>query len=190
MLCGNTECSYCLEKSCFIYENIWSEENNLKSYEVFINANKKYSFICPECLHSYEQSPNTKTKGTGCPFCAKHFGKLCGDIECKTCLDVSAYCYKLIWAVDNKLKSHEVSINSNKKYKFNCLECKSIYEQTVNSKTQGSGCPFCKNKTELKVMKFLKDENIKFKPQFKFENDSKRYDFLLIDYNLNFGNRW
>lgn len=33
-------------------------------------------------------------------------------------------------------------------------------------------------------MNFLNEENIKFKHQYKFKGDTKKYDFLLIDYNL------
>lgn len=110
--------------------------------------------------------------------------QVCGNFECIYCLEKSAYCYENIWNKDNIKKSYEVTISSGIKYNFNCLYCNNIHEQSLRDKTCGNGCPFCKNKTELKVMNFLQEENIKFKSQFKFNNDTKKYDFLLTDYNL------
>lgn len=181
-LCGNLECTYCLNKSAYCYENIWGNENKLKSYQVFKSSGKIIKFNCLVCNHIYEQMPASKTNGNGCPFCSNR--QLCGNLECIYCLNKSAYCYNNIWSNENLKKSYEVTKSCNKKYKFNCLTCNNTYVQSLNNKTGGRGCSLCKNKTEKKVMNFLKEENIKFKYQFKFENDTKKYDFLLNDYNL------
>lgn len=178
-LCGNLECLNCLEKSAYCYNDIWSNENELKSYQVFKNSNKKIKFNCTICKHTYEKQPNSKN---GCPFCSNR--QLCCNLECIYCLEKSAYCYENIWNNQNIKKSYEVTMSSNKKYKFNCLECKQTYEQTLGNKTNGNRCPYCKHKTEKKIMEFLRKENIKFKHQYKFNDYTKKYDFLLIDYNL------
>lgn len=184
-LCNNTKCVSCLEKSAYCYESIWSNENELKSYQVNKNSHKIYKFNCLKCKHTYEQRPHNKIQGdTECPYCAYNT-KLCDKIDCLFCLDKSAYCYNDIWSEENKVKSYQVTKSSNKKYKFNCLKCTQNYEQTPNNKTHGNtGCPFCKHKTEKKVMEFLRKENIKYKHQYKFNKDTKKYDFLLLDYNL------
>jgi very-short-patch-repair endonuclease len=184
-LCCKIECIICLNKSAFCYNDIWSDENNVESYKVFKGDNKNYKFNCLECKHIYEQTPNAKTsKNNGCPFCSNT--QLCCNLECLYCLNKSAYCYNNIWSDKNEKQSYEIFKNNNiKKYKFNCLECNNNYEQTLNGKTSNnSNCPYCKNKTELKVMNFLKKENIKFKSQYRFKDYTKRYDFLLLDYDL------
>jgi very-short-patch-repair endonuclease len=68
-LCIDKYCSFCLPKSCNVYSNIWSPKNNKKSEEVAISSNKKYLFDCHKCDHNYEQTPNDKTRGKGCPYC-------------------------------------------------------------------------------------------------------------------------
>jgi very-short-patch-repair endonuclease len=43
------------------------------------------------------------------------------------------------------IKPETVSINSNKKYIFDCKKCKHDYEQIPSNKTRGDMCPFCSN---------------------------------------------
>jgi very-short-patch-repair endonuclease len=63
------------------------------------------------------------------------------------------------------------------------IECQTNYRQSPANKTKGNGCPGCKNKTEKKVLYFLKDNAVKFKSQFKITK-SRSYDFFLIDFDL------
>ena len=99
-------------------------------------------------------------------------------------IEKSCFIYKDIWSDKNKEKCEYVAISCNKKFIFNCLNCSHEYLQSPNSKTLGSGCPYCVNKTELKVADFLKEQNIKFKRQFNIENIKKYYDFYLPDFDL------
>lgn len=48
----------------------------------------------------------------------------------------------------------------------------------------GSGCPICVNKTERFIYDFLKSENINIIKEYKLNDCTKRYDFLLVDFNL------
>jgi hypothetical protein len=48
----------------------------------------------------------------------------------------------------------------------------------------GTGCPLCKNKTELKVLELLKTLNVDYKPQFRPGNCRRYYDFYIPEYNL------
>jgi very-short-patch-repair endonuclease len=177
--CG--ECDKCLKNSCFIYKEEWSDKNKEKCEYVAISSGKKYWFNCLKCSHEYEQTPNKKLSGRGCPYCANQ--KRCG--ECERCLNNSCFRYKATWSDNNKEKCECVALNSNKKYWFNCLECSNEYEQSPGDKTnKGRGCPYCVNKTELKVTDFLKEQNIKFESQFKIKNIKKYYDFYLPDFDL------
>jgi very-short-patch-repair endonuclease len=49
--------------------------------------------------------------------------------------------------------------------------------------SKGSWCPLCKNKTESKIMNFLKTNKINFIHQFKLLNCNKRFDFFCVDKN-------
>jgi hypothetical protein len=134
-----------LGKSCYIYKDIWSSRNEKLPEHVSINSNKKYIFDCYVCRHDYIQRPNNKTSGHGCPYCSN--SKLCGFINCSFCLVKSCYSYADLWSSRNDIESHKIFISSGKKYLFNCLECGHCYHQTPNNKKNGTGCPYCSNRT-------------------------------------------
>jgi hypothetical protein len=168
--CG---CEHCLKNSCFRYKEEWSDKNKENCEYVAISSHKKYWFNCLNCSHEYEQSPDSKTnKGAGCPYCDNKLR--CG--YCERCLKNSCFIYKDDWSDKNKKNCQYVAISSRKKFIFNCNICSHEYEQSPNSKSnQGQGCPYCVNKTELKVANFLKQQNIKFESQFKIKNIKKYY---------------
>ena len=69
----NSDCDSCKEKS---FESspmakFWSTENNIDPRFVFINANIKYKFDCPNCNKIYVASPNSIFRGVWCK-CTKH----------------------------------------------------------------------------------------------------------------------
>jgi very-short-patch-repair endonuclease len=142
-----------LERSCYIYREIWSVKNELRPEEVAISSGKKFWFDCKKCNHDYEQSPNKKTNnGCGCPFCSNQ--KRCGSLECTLCLPKSCYIYKEIWSSRNSLQPEEVAISSGKKFWFNCLVCPHEYIQVPYDKISGKGCPYC-SKSNVKLCGLL-----------------------------------
>ena len=67
-ICGNSDCIFCLTRSCYVYREIWSPKNNLLPEEVSISSDKKHWFKCKDCSVDYKQKPNNKTSNkTGCP---------------------------------------------------------------------------------------------------------------------------
>lgn len=73
--------------------------------------------------------------------------------------------------------------------KHNCSECNfSIFEISPNKFLQGQGCPVCnQSKGERKIEKYLKQNNINFKRQYRF-NGCKYKRTLPFDFyieNLN-----
>jgi very-short-patch-repair endonuclease len=181
MICGFLECKFCLEYSCYKYINIWSEKNIKKPEAVAIRSGIKYLFNCDICNHEYEQTPDKKYIGRGCPFCSGN--KICGALECLFCLEKSCHVYKDTW-LDKNIKPEMVAISSNKKYLFKCKFCKEEYNQSPNNKTAGKGCPFCVNKTEQRLADFLREMNINFIREYKMGTSIKRYDFYLPNQEL------
>ena len=134
-----------LEKSCDIYSDIWNKKNELRADQVSLNCNKNFLFDCHNCDHSYEQGPSDKAnKGCGCPFCSNR--NLCGDTNCLFCLPKSCNIYSSIWSKTNDKTPHQVSLNCNKKFLFDCHNCGHEYLQPPSNKTRGNGCPFCSNR--------------------------------------------
>jgi len=70
------------------------------------------------------------------------------------------------YAARNPLAAHEVALHSNKKYWFDCPKCPHPFEARAYHIAQGTGCPTCKHKTELKVASFLLTLQVTFKKEW------------------------
>jgi hypothetical protein len=125
------------------------KNNSLKPSEVSVSSNKKVWWKCPksECDHPHEWettiNDRTRDNGTGCPFCSGR--KVCPCNSLQTLKpDISAQWHP---KKNNSLKPSEVSVGSPKKVWWKCpkSECNHPHEwkTTVNSRTNGCGCPFC-----------------------------------------------
>ena len=83
-----------------------------------------------------------------------------------------------------------VEYKNNKNLKVKCDKDHLIKSLSFFDYRRGRRCPFCSNKTEEKVLKFLEEfYNIKyqFSPNWCINPKTGRcfrYDFLLIDYNI------
>jgi hypothetical protein len=87
------------------------------------------------------------------------------------------YDYSLVNYIDSKTKIKIICPNHNK------------FEQLPYEHLRGKGCPICiESKGEKEIRNILLNKNIKFIPQYKF-NDCKNinrlpFDFYLPDYNI------
>jgi very-short-patch-repair endonuclease len=71
--------------------------------------------------------------------------KLCGSEECDTCYSRSfaTHSRASFWSLSNKLKPHEVLLNSNKKYLFDCNDCGHQLEMVLKNVAFGQWCKYC-----------------------------------------------
>ena len=172
-----------------------------KSLEQFINDSKKihrdkydYSLvdykgsfhrvkiICKE--HGiFEQSPVSNLQGNGC--------KKCADIIISTKLSSNTEDFiKKSNIVHNNFYNYNKTIykNSTSRVIITC-PIHGDFEQIPNSHLLGCGCSNCqKSKGELKIKKYLDDNNFIYKEQHRFDNCKKLlplpFDFYLPKYNL------
>jgi very-short-patch-repair endonuclease len=128
-----------IEKSCYIYKDIWSDKNEIEPQNVSVGSSKKVLFNCLNCSHEYFQSPKSKSSGKGCPYCANK--SRCGN--CEHCLNNSCYRYKDIWSDKNNQSCENVAFNSHGKFWFDCLKCNHSYKQSISGNKRG--CPYCNN---------------------------------------------
>ena len=120
--------------------------------------------------------------------------KHCGTRECKFCFERSLASYSGLTAKGN-LKSGCIvhpdhlrfPLNSAKKVQFRCDVCEHVFNPRLYKVTRGRWCPHCKNKTELKVFRFLTRElklqvRREYVPPFVWRDYRKRcrFDFLLV----------
>ena len=78
---------------------------------------------------------------------------------------------------------------SNEKVKIICKK-HGDFMQRASTHLEGHGCPICKKyKGELKILKFLKENNINFKDEYYFKDLKDKnllyFDFAVLDKNKN-----
>jgi very-short-patch-repair endonuclease len=192
-LCDNSDKINCLkcfnksfasnEKSKFI-----SNLNSILPTTIFLQSEKKLFFECNKCNHTFETSPAIIKMGCWCPYCTNQ--KLCGNNNCIMCFNKSLASHEKskFFSVKNKIQPINIFLGSNKKYIFDCPDCKNEYEIFPNQIKNGSGCVNCRNKTEKILLNFLKSTYKKVTFQFKnnwcmnsYTNKLLPYDFLLDD---------
>ena len=157
-LCENDDCTICFEKSCASHSihKAWSSENELIPRQVFLQSNKKMKFNCLVCEHSYQTSVTHYYNREGsCPYCSNKY--LC-DKDCSYCFQKSFASHPLIhrWSTKNTITPRELLKGSERKCIFECTMCNSEFTSFPYNIVIGYGCPYCKKKTEAKVLAFLK----------------------------------
>jgi len=171
-LCESDDCKVCFEKSCashFIKE-AWSPMNEKTPRQMFLQSNKKAKFCCQICTHNYETSINHFYNRNGsCPYCSNKY--LCEDISCQTCFKKSFASHEKIhcWSAKNTVNPRSVFKGSEKRCTFDCDVCHSEFEAKLYNVLTGYWCPFCKNKTEGKMARFLQKIYPECKTQVRFD---------------------
>ena len=159
-LCDIFDCSLCTKQSFASDKNahMWASCNKKKARDVRLYSRDEYYFYCTKCKHLFLSTPNEIAGHVhGCGFCTGK--RLCGNINCGSCIPKSFYPHKKskYWSSLNEDKPWEIYMNSEKKRIFNCRHCKSNYTTNVCVVSRGSWCKCKKNKTETKLLDWLKD---------------------------------
>lgn len=179
----NQGCLYCSGKNKLTTEEFIGRSNkihndkydySLSNYSGRLN---KVKIICPE--HGiFEQIPKNHMIGVGCSCCGGSNKKTTNVFisESKN-IHGDKYDYSLV-----------EYINSKTNVKIICTE-HGIFSQSPTNHINGYCCPFCKeSKGEKKILLYLKENNIKFIREYRFENcrDDKPlpFDFYLDDMNI------
>jgi len=204
---SNQGCPYCakigkkvlMENSFgYLYPEIlkdwnWEKNIDIDPYLLRPKSNKIIWFTCPSCKNDYENTLANKIKAkNGCPYCS-HGGR--GLSLLKDSVAINNPELEKEWDYNkNKKSPYEYRIHSAVKAWWICSKCghnwqTKICERAKNSKTNCPEC--CLSKGELKIKKYLQENNFKFETQFKFNdlksdnNNPLRYDFaVFIDNNI------
>jgi very-short-patch-repair endonuclease len=138
--------------------------------------------ICPE--HGFfSQTPLSHLRGSGCPKCGiekmKKSLKKPNDLFINECIEIHNNLYDYSKVSYNKLSDSIIII------------CKyhGEFKQRAFSHKQGYGCIKCnKSKGELKIENFLKERNIYYEYNKKFDTCKNKnilsFDFYIPNYNL------
>jgi very-short-patch-repair endonuclease len=171
-LCDDEKCIECFNKSFASQpkSKYWSDKNILSTRQVFKSSNEKYIFDC-KCGHEFETILSNVFGGSWCPFCCEPPIKLCDDLNCEQChqKSVAPHPKSKYWSKNNTNKPRDVFKNSNNKYEFKCAHDHVFLMNPNKIVTFNQWCPFCKNKTEAKLFKWLVKCGHKITYQAKYE---------------------
>jgi very-short-patch-repair endonuclease len=192
-LCKNNNCKICFEKSFASHpkSKYWSNKNELKSREVFLNDNDKYIFFCDVCNHDSIRPLCSINNNQHCLYCVIPSKLLCDNEDCKKCFERSFASHEKAkyWSSKNDVTPRYVSKCNGSKFIFIC-EKKHKFEKSLNkiSGKNNGWCPFCVNKTEQKLFEQLIKLYPTLQQQFKVAWCKKTtylpFDFIIPEHNI------
>jgi hypothetical protein len=170
-LCDNQECKSCFEKSCASHDirKAWSSNNEIQPRYLFLQSNKSMNFNCLNCNHSYTTKIQHYINRNGsCPYCANKY--LCEKDDCKPCFQKSFASHPQIhcWSTKNTTSPRKLFKGSEITCTFDCDLCHSEFKSKLYNVLTGYWCPYCKKKTEAKVLTFLKSFDGEWTTQLRF----------------------
>jgi hypothetical protein len=190
-LCNDNECSICFNNSFANHPRAkyWSIDNDITPRDVRRSSSKKYKFNCDACSHTFIAPLNNVCRTSWCPYCCVNSTTICEDDSCNRCFNKSFASYPLIdrWSPNNILIPRQVFKKTDKKYLFICNNCNLEYSIRLLSMVYGSGCSYCKNKTEKILYDWLIKEynTIIFQPKYDWCKNPKTNRHLPFDFEYN-----
>jgi very-short-patch-repair endonuclease len=189
----NKECHTCFKTSFASHAKsiYWSKKNVLTPRQVFKSSGKKFIFDC-ECGHEFETIlSNISTQGQWCLYCCVPSRYLCEKNNCNQCFNKSFASHEKskYWSKKNILIPSQVFKYSGKKFIFDC-ECGHEFETILSNISHGQWCSICKNKTEAKLLEWLKQNFKQFtivrQKKFEWCRNKQRlpFDFYIKELNL------
>ena len=135
--------------------------NNFYDYSLvnFIDNNNKVKIICPE-HGEFEQLFSLHLYGQGCPKCSKNYKH-----TKETFIEKAIY-------VHGDLYSYELVnfINLRTEVEIICKKHGSFIQKPSNH-LAGCGCQICRlSRGEVTILNYLKSNNIKYKPQYTYDD--------------------
>ena len=195
-LCESEDCMFCYNRS-FASNPKSSEwiDTRTTPRQVMLNCNQKFRFCCSNCSHEYVAALNHLNRECLCCFCCVPTKALCDDEECQHCFSRSfaSHPRAIDWSPKNSKRPRYVFLYSNSKYMFLCPDCNNELTTTCSGVAGGSFCTICRNKTEKKLMAWLKitfpDTTVTYQVRYKwcFKENSRNkmpFDFVIEELKL------
>ncbi len=153
-LCDKEDCTYCFNRSFASHtkSQYWNYENNdnIIPRNIFLNCVKKFNFICNNCNHNFNLSPNIiNSQNQWCPYCTINQNKLCDNNDCNLCFNKSfaSNPFSKFWNNKNTILPRQIKIKCDIKYLFNCESCNHTFSSRIaDIKDNTNNCPYCSNK--------------------------------------------
>lgn len=160
-----------------------TKNKDLTPFDITLGSQKEAWWQC-EKGHEWEAIVSSRAlSDNGCPYCTGR--KACAD----NCLATLKPILSTEWNYNKNdgLTPYDVTKNSNKIVWWTCNKCNYEWKSTVANRTNGNGCPQCKeSKGEKKVRNYLKLHGVSFKSQYNFRGlngvggNNLKFDFALF----------
>jgi len=194
ILCDKEDCKDCFNKSFASHpkSKFWSDQNEINHRQLFKSSHKRYKFDCDKCNHVFDGQLKSINNNIWCPYCCFPPQKLCENNNCKNCFENSfaSHSKSKFWSDQNEINPRHVFRCGNKKFWFDCNKCNNTFDCSLNNIINNTWCPKCKNKTELKLFEWIKEQNFEVQTQVKFDwcknINHLPFDFLLEEFKLIF----
>lgn len=115
--------------------------------QVTLSSGKKAWWLCPDCGHEWATRISVRSKGHGCPHCAR---PKMGAANCAPMLGVNDLASQrptlaASWhpSANGDLLPGHVTEFSNRRVWWLCPTCDHVWAATVASRSNGRGCPAC-----------------------------------------------
>jgi hypothetical protein len=145
LLCGEDSCKTCYERSFATHPRVscWSSQNDLRAIQVSKNSNKKFKFNCEDCGHELEMILKNVCSGQWCKYC--NSDGLCEEEDCLFCYQKSFASHPMAeaWSTQNEIAPRQIMRRSDKKFWFECIDCKHSFSSALYSINNDKHCPFC-----------------------------------------------
>lgn len=163
----------------------WDSEKNagILPQEVALHSNQKRFWKC-EAGHKWSASPNNRSKGEGCPYCA---GKsLLPNINSLAKLKPELS-KEWNYEKNSTLTPSDVAAYDNRLYWWRCKEGHE-WQASPSNRSNGKGCPYCKRKKPIQG----KNDFATFHPEIAIEWHPERNQPFTPDmfFPSNIQKRW
>ena len=166
------------------------KNEELKPEQFSFGSEKEFWWICPKqtdcgCVHEYEMMICNKIK-SDCSFCCIPRKKHC--IHESILYTHSKLLEQWHPTKNGDLKPEHFTYGSNENIWWFDEKCNHEWKTAITNRSNGSGCPYCVNKTEQKLYHVLISHYPQLKTQFKVDwcmnNKQLPFDFVLEEYKI------
>jgi very-short-patch-repair endonuclease len=167
----------------------WHPEKNgdLRPTNVSFGSTQQVWWLCPNtcpegCKHEWKTAvSNRGSSKSGCPYCAINKKAFCKHMTINYTHPEIA---KQLHPTKNNISALDILAGSGIKVWWTCNKGHE-WQSIIGSRTKGTGCPHCVNKTEAKLYDYLRshfpDAQAQFSPDWI---KPRRFDFYISSINL------
>jgi hypothetical protein len=154
-LCKKPECQWCHDHSFASHPRAvyWHPTKNgdVTPRDVFLNTHSRFWFTCPDCRHDINPYLTTVAQGRWCVYCGSN--NLCDNPVCQWCHDHSfaSHPKAVYWhpTLNGDVTPRDVFLNCNKKFWFECPDCRHDINPYLNNVEKDRWCGYCSSPPKL-----------------------------------------